>query len=153
MKKIAVMLALASVVSMASATEDGVAPAAKQSVAPELPIAISVTTRDARGEVSPVGQQVTHGEPVKFSEELGYLLSTNASPSDVYNGSWTMTVSNVRDSMADSVAFDVTMSGKVPGTWEGSTVIHGLTESGSRVGVVHWLDGKDYLITFRRVAG
>jgi hypothetical protein len=74
-------------------------------------------------------------------------------PHDAYDGHWSMTIDNVHDSLADSVAFDVSMEGKDPGVYEGQAVRHIESGTGSYTDVIHWLDGKDYVITVQRVAG
>jgi len=153
MKKAILLLTLVSVTKMASAASSDVQPAAPVSAAAGTGISVSVHSQDARGVMYPVGSGVTHGEPIIFAEDISYPVNTNGGPRDQFDGSWSLTVSNVRDSLADSVAFDVTLAGKNPGIWEGQVVRHVETGTGSRTGVVHWLDGKDYVITVHRVNG
>ena len=122
------------------------------SVAAKPALEVAVYMRDARGALSNVGWRMTHGEPVQFSERFSYLVATNGAH-DAYDGHWSMTISDFRDSVADSFSFDVSMEGKDPGVWEGQATQHVRTETGSRTNIVHGIDGKDYVIELRRVNG
>lgn len=127
--------------------------AVTQSANSSQAMSVEVWSRDEEGHRTLVGQQVTHGEPVTFGREFSYLVATPPGTSrDEYDGHWSMTIRDIHSTVADSIAFTVSMEGKDPGAWDGQATLHVETGTGSRTGAVHWLDGKDYVITLHPLA-
>ncbi|MGF6440426.1 hypothetical protein [Paraburkholderia youngii] len=117
-------------------------------------VAVSVLEREPGGAVtSPfIGSLNTTGAPVTFSDEFSESVA-RSSLNDDQIGYLNLTVRNIAPGPDDSVAFDVVIEGKDPGAYDGRVVVHALTPSGSREAVVHWVNGRDYVIAVRPVAG
>lgn len=146
---LSVMALLISGAAVASQADGADQLVAKDSVAPYAEIV--VFRQDAAGRMELVGSGTAHDSPVQFSREFSYLVATNG-PRDGFDGHWSMKIDHFQYSANGGVAFDVSMEGRDPGVWEGNATNHIMVAAGTD-GVIHGIDGQDYVIKVHLVEG